>query len=163
MRKWLILLFLLIAIAAFPLGTVFAQNYYFQLVENQVHVFWNEDGTSSIDYVFVFTNDSSASPIDYVDVGLPNRNFDSSSIYADVDGQPVANISASDYQGLGDSGAFTFYPDSERLPELNGAPINLAPDYTFDSPFMREDWSSGVVHITSGNRQLIIDVRSDSQ
>jgi hypothetical protein len=104
MRKWLILLFLLIAIAAFPLGTVFAQNYYFQLVENQVHVFWNEDGTSSIDYVFVFTNDSSASPIDYVDVGLPNRNFDSSSIYADVDGQPVANISASDYQGLGDSG-----------------------------------------------------------
>jgi len=67
------------------------------------------------------------------------------------------------YQGLGGSGDFTFYPDSKRLPELDGKPVNLAPDYTFDSPFMREDWASGIVHITKSNRQLTIDVRSGSQ
>jgi hypothetical protein len=67
------------------------------------------------------------------------------------------------YQGLGGSGGFIFYPDSDRLPELNGTSINLAPDYTFDSPFMYEEWASGIVHITKGSRELRIDVRKGSQ
>ncbi|MFC1716711.1 hypothetical protein ACFL6S_23790 [Candidatus Poribacteria bacterium] len=67
------------------------------------------------------------------------------------------------YQGLGDSGDFTFYPNSGRLPELNGTPISFAPDYTFDSPFMYEEWASGIVHITKGRRELRIDVRKGLQ
>lgn len=63
------------------------------------------------------------------------------------------------YQGLGDSGNFTFYTDSDRLPELDGVSINLAPDYTFDSPFMHENWAEGLVRIAKGGRQLMIDIR----
>ena len=66
------------------------------------------------------------------------------------------------YRGLGNSGNLTFYPDSGRLAELNGKPIDLAPDYTFDSPFMREDWATGVVRIAKDGRELIIDVRKGS-
>jgi len=105
MRKWHILLtasmFFALLLTA---SSALAQTYFFSLDEMTVNVFWNEDGTSSIDYVFVFTNDPSASPIEYVDVGLPNSNFDRGSIFADVDGQPITNISSSDFQGLGGSG-----------------------------------------------------------
>ena len=104
MRKWWVVLVLMFVLLFLSAGIAFAQNYSFSLDQNTVHVFWNEDGTSSIDYVFVFSNDSFGSPIDYVDVGLPNRNFDTNSIFADVNGQPVFNISSSDFQGIGDSG-----------------------------------------------------------
>ena len=63
------------------------------------------------------------------------------------------------YQGLRGSGHFTFYSDSDRAPELNGRPIDLAPDYAFSSPLMNEAWASGLVRIAKGSRELIIDVR----
>ncbi|MEZ6077850.1 MAG: hypothetical protein R3C56_19910 [Pirellulaceae bacterium] len=50
------------------------------------------------------------------------------------------------YQGLQGSGDFTFFANSERLPELDGLPIDLAPDYAFKSPFLNEAWASGVVN-----------------
>jgi hypothetical protein len=81
-----------------------AQTYSFAFERQEVNVYWNADGTTSIDYVFVFNNEPYASPIDYVDVGLPNSNFEISSIYADVDGFPLDDISASGYQGDGKSG-----------------------------------------------------------
>lgn len=101
-KKLLVGLLLLLALAL-P-ASALAQTYLFQLDRQDVHLFLNEDGTASIDYTFVFTNDLSASPIDYVDVGMPNSNFDVSSIFADVDGKPLSFISESDYQGKGGSG-----------------------------------------------------------
>ncbi|MEZ6152240.1 MAG: pectate lyase [Pirellulaceae bacterium] len=62
------------------------------------------------------------------------------------------------YQGLQGSGDFTFFANSERLPELDGLPIDLAPDYAFKSPFLNEAWASGVVRITKGQRELVVDV-----
>lgn len=76
-----------------------AQDYYFSVEEETVHVYWNEDGTLSLDYTFVFANQPGAHVIDFVDVGLPNSSYDFSSISADVNGNAV-NIS-SDYQGSG--------------------------------------------------------------
>lgn len=78
-------------------GTVIAQTYSFSLDREIVHVYWNEDGTSTIDYLFTFSNSPNASPIDFVDVGLPNGSYERDSISADVNGQPVAITS--DYQG----------------------------------------------------------------
>jgi len=103
MRKWLIAAFFLLSIFVLPASNVFAQSYLFNLDQNYVNVFWNEDGTTSIDYVFVFTNNSNVQPIDYVDVGLPNSKYDLNSIYADVNGEPVYDIST-DFQGEGGSG-----------------------------------------------------------
>jgi hypothetical protein len=70
--------------------SAYAQTYSFSVDKMDVHVFWNEDGTISIDYIFVFTNDTFASPIDFVDVGLPNSNYDLNSISADVNGNPIS-------------------------------------------------------------------------
>jgi len=64
-------------------------------------VFWNADGSTSLDYVFVFDNDTAGATIEFVDVGMPNKSFDESSITADVDGQPVSYISSDEYQGDG--------------------------------------------------------------
>jgi len=61
------------------------------------------------------------------------------------------------YTGLGGSGTFTFYTESSQTPELNGVPIDFEPDYTFDSPFMHEDWASGVVTISKDQRELVLD------
>jgi len=90
---------ILVVVFLFP-ASAQAQTYSFSLDEEIVHVYWNQDGTMSIDYMFVFTNDTWASPIDFVDVGLPNSNFDAGSINADVDGYPVL-VSRSEYQGGG--------------------------------------------------------------
>ena len=67
------------------------------------------------------------------------------------------------YQGLHDSGKLTFYAESDRAPELNGKPIDLSPSYAFKSPFLNEDWASGIAHITKGQRELEVDVRETSQ
>ncbi|HTX89956.1 MAG TPA: hypothetical protein VMC09_01970 [Anaerolineales bacterium] len=83
-------------------GAAAQSSYYFSLDREVVNVFWNSDGTEAVDYVFTFTNDPSGHIIDFVDVGMPNSNFDTGSISADVGGTPV-NIS-SDYQGQGGSG-----------------------------------------------------------
>lgn len=74
-----------------------AQTYSFSVLSEIVNVYWNEDGTQSIDYVFTFSNSSAGSPIDYVDVGVPNSNYEISSVSAHVNGSPIYDISESPY------------------------------------------------------------------
>lgn len=99
-KRFFVLLFALSLLLAIPASSL-AQSYYFTLEEQTVHAYWNSDGTLSIDYTFVFANDPYGAPIEYVDVGLPNGNFNVNSIEAEVDGQPLSDISASGYQGSG--------------------------------------------------------------
>ncbi|HSL42702.1 MAG TPA: hypothetical protein VK897_04665 [Anaerolineales bacterium] len=95
-----ILTVVLVLIFAFSMTTsALAQDYSFSLDREVVNVYWNEDGTMSLDYLFTFTNQPGAHEIDFVDVGLPNDNFVFTSVTADVNGNPVA-ISR-DYQGSG--------------------------------------------------------------
>ena len=61
------------------------------------------------------------------------------------------------YTGLNGSGTFTFYTASTQPPEVNGTPIDYEPNYTFDSPFMHEDWASGIVTISKDSRQKVLD------
>ena len=65
------------------------------------------------------------------------------------------------YTGLKDAGTFTFYTQSAQMPKINGTTINLEPDYTFSSPFMNEDWDSGIVTISKGERSLSLDFAYD--
>lgn len=104
MKKKLLLL-TVVFLAVFSLvGSASAQSYSFQMDRQIVDVFWNEDGSASISYLFNFINEPYGAAIEYVDVGLPNTNFDESSIQAAVNGIPVYNISRADYQGNGDAG-----------------------------------------------------------
>ena len=90
----------LVLIMAFSITTsALAQSYSFSLDREAVNVYWNADGTLSLDYVFTFSNQPGAHVIDFVDVGLPNNNYNFTSITADVDGVPVPI--SQDYQGQG--------------------------------------------------------------
>ena len=100
LRRSLISLFIILIALALPAGALAQDTYLFSVNKEVVHVYWNSDGTMSLDYTWVFTNQPGAHPIDFVDVGMPNYNFQTNTITADVDGTPVS-ISSSDYQGSG--------------------------------------------------------------
>jgi hypothetical protein len=93
------LLALLIALVL-PANVLAQQPYLFSVDKEVVNVYWNSDGTLSLDYLWVFTNQPGAHAIEFVDVGMPNDNFDLSTAKADVDGKSVT-VSKSDYQGSG--------------------------------------------------------------
>lgn len=96
----LIIFLVLLIVLALPANASAQQSYRFSVEKEVVNVYWNSDGTSSIDYVFTFSNQPGAHVIDFVDVGMPNGNFDINTAKADVDGKSVA-VSRSDYQGGG--------------------------------------------------------------
>src|SRR6266508_1400059 len=82
----------LVFILAFSITTnALAQSYSFSLDKEIVNVFWNSDGTMSLDYQFTFTNRPGAHAIDFVDVGLPNDNYPYNPISADLNVDPVTN------------------------------------------------------------------------
>lgn len=101
MKKYVAVFLALLLALSFAIPAL-AQAYSFSLDREVVHVYWNEDGSMSLDYEFTFTNRPNASPIDFVDVGLPNSSFNFNSITADVNGVPVSV--SRDYQGSGGSG-----------------------------------------------------------
>ena len=92
------LIIVLIALAL-PISAL-AQDYYFGVEEETVHVYWNENGTLSLDYTLVFVNQPGAHAIDFVDMGMPNNSFDMGSVSADVNGSTV-NVDRGEYQGSG--------------------------------------------------------------
>ena len=61
------------------------------------------------------------------------------------------------YTGAGDSGTFTFDTKGSQTPTVNGAPVDYAGSYTFKSPFLNEDWATGIVTIKKGKRKLTLD------
>lgn len=105
----LIILSILATLLAFVHPAQAAGGYYFNMTQMTVNVYWNADGTESIDYVFAFKNDPSAGPIEFVDLALPNSHYDITTIYADVGGVK-AIISKSDYQGSGSGVAIDLRP-----------------------------------------------------
>src|SRR5512135_3866664 len=98
-RKLLSLCLLLLALLAMP-GSAAAQEYLFSVPQETVNVYFNGDGTMSLDYVWNVANQPGAHVIDFYDVSMPNPNFDMNSVQADVNGVPVS-LSTSDYQGNG--------------------------------------------------------------
>ena len=156
--------YLLAFLALFVLtpGVALAQTYSFSLPQETVNVYWNQDGTSSIDYIFVFTNDSFASPIDYVDIGVPNENYDLNSVVADVDGQVINDIEKSPYVDPGIAvglGSSAIQPGETGQVHVNIGRVErvLYPDDTDDSyasgEFIPTWFDSSFVH---GNTDLIV-------
>jgi hypothetical protein len=114
MKRKLLAIALVVLLAFSVTTTAFAQDYYFSLDKMVVHVYWNADGTSSLDYLLTFTNQPGGHPIEFVDVGMPNGNFDFNSIEASINGNPLS-ISR-DFQGAGEGfavemGRYTIPPE----------------------------------------------------
>ena len=102
MKRRLLTIFIVIVIALSLPVSAFAQDYYFSMDKLVVDVFWNDDGTMSLEYLITFTNQPSGHSIEYVDVGMPNSNFDFGSVQASINGSPLSV--SRDFQGEGSSG-----------------------------------------------------------
>jgi hypothetical protein len=102
MKRRLLTITFILALALGLISSVSAQDapYYFSVDKEVVNVYWNSDGTQSLDYVWNFTNQPNGHAIEFVDAGMPNSNFDTGTITADVNGAQVS-VSGSDYQGSG--------------------------------------------------------------
>lgn len=101
MRRFRAFVLLLILLVLFAGTTgVKAQTYLFQVPREIVSVYINDDGNLTIDYSITFTNES-PDPLDIIDIGLPNNNYDPSSITADVNGNRLDKIRKSQYVPMG--------------------------------------------------------------
>ncbi len=100
MKRRLLTIALVLMLALSLTTSAFAQDYFFQLEREVVNVYWNPDGTLSLDYVFTFNNQPGGHAIEFVDVSSPKGEVDMSSVTADVNGNPVS-VSESEYQGTG--------------------------------------------------------------
>jgi hypothetical protein len=100
-RRLLVATLIILLTLAIPI-TVFAQDYYFSLDKEVVDVYWNSDGTMSLDYLLTFTNQPGGHVIEFVDVGMPNTSFDFNSIQASINGNPLSV--SRDFEGPGGYG-----------------------------------------------------------
>ena len=87
-------LFLLVSI----ISPVLAQDYFFEVPEQDIHVYVEPDGSITIEYYYLFKNAAGAHIIDYVDIGMPgNSTYSLGDITATVNDQTITNIQDSDY------------------------------------------------------------------
>ena len=98
-RRFLVSCITVLLALALP-ASVLAQDYSFGVEKETVQVYWNEDGTLSLDYILVFNNQPGAHVIDFVDMGMPNNSFDMGTVSADVNGSSVS-VDRGEYQGSG--------------------------------------------------------------
>lgn len=126
MKRRILVLVITILLLFSLTTTANAQDYSFVLSNEVIHVYWNNDGTVSIDYLLTFQNDEGAHIIDFIDLGLPNGDYDFYSITADFGGNPLTV--SSDFQGSGGYGIAV---------EMGGYAI--------------QPGQSGTVHVTIGS------------
>ncbi|MBT3315864.1 MAG: hypothetical protein HN390_14750 [Anaerolineae bacterium] len=92
--------FFIISVLVFSLRTsVFAQSYSLELTEETVHVYWNTDGTLSLDYTLLFRNNPDARAIEFIDIVLPDNNYIVSEVSAETNGHALSVEEK--YQGKG--------------------------------------------------------------
>jgi hypothetical protein len=53
----------------------------------------------------------------------------------------------------------TFDTNYAKTPTINGKPVDYAPKRVFDSPFLNADYNSGIVSISKGDREWVLDFR----
>jgi hypothetical protein len=96
------IIFFVIAFAGFasalPVG---AQTYSFNVESQVIDVFWESNGSLSLNYLIVFNNSASADPIDFVDIGFPTNSYRLNNVSATIDGRPITNIEDSPYVTYG--------------------------------------------------------------
>ena len=96
MKKKLLSLLATLVLLGSILTPAAAANLRFQVTSQVVNLYLNKDGTASVEYYYDFQNDP-GSLIDYVDIGVPNSDYDLSSVSADINGVKITDISASTY------------------------------------------------------------------
>ena len=90
MKKRAFLILSLAVLLLIPFSVAYAQTYLFSMPFERVDLYWETNGTLTIDYEIVFRNQGD--PLDVVDLGLPNDNYNVANITATIGGRPVDYI-----------------------------------------------------------------------
>lgn len=64
-----------------------------------------------------------------------------------------------DYTSIYDNAVLTLFAYSAREPQVNGETIDFNPPYTYQSPYLHQDWAGGLVTIRFQGEQLELDFR----
>ena len=156
--------FVIILIAlALPISAL-AQDYYFGVEEETVHVYWNENGTLSLEYTLVFVNQAGSPAIEFVDMGMPNSSFDMGSVSADVNGSAV-NVDEDEYYGSGSGfavvlGSSAIGPGSRgtvhvRVGQIDNVLYTDSEDETYASAVFSPTWF-GSQYVTGSTDVTVI-------
>jgi hypothetical protein len=86
LKRFLLLALVTLLLAA-PLVVSAGGDYYFAVPYERVDVYWESDGSMTLEYEIVFQNGDGALPIDVVDLGLPNDSYSPLNITATMDGR----------------------------------------------------------------------------
>ncbi len=97
----LALLVALVAVGGLVARPAHAQTYRFGVPLTRMQVFIDTNSQAQIIYDITFANDDTASPIDIVDIGMPNEDYDISTITAAIDGTPLTTIRPSEFVSPG--------------------------------------------------------------
>jgi len=98
MKKRHISFFIIFLILLAITSPALAQDYFFEVPEQEIDVFIEPDGSLTIEYYYLFQNGTGAHVIDFVDIGMPgNSQYKLSDITATVDNKPITDIQDSPY------------------------------------------------------------------
>ncbi len=149
-----------IAAAAALAAPAAATTYLFAVPREVVTVTINQDSSFDIDYQITFANAASADAIDVVDVGFPTKDYELSSITADIGGQSLSGIKPSTYIDIGVEvplGANAIDPGKTDTLHVHGrnprmvyeddADANYA-SCVFSPTWFGSDFTQGSTHLT---------------
>jgi hypothetical protein len=75
-----------------------------------------------------------------------------------IDAKPVINKKENfvKYKSIDGQNQLTFYTNS-KLPEVNGTPLEIYPEFTYKSPYLNSKWDDGIIEITKGSKKKVLD------
>jgi hypothetical protein len=113
---------------------------------------WKHSGSVGNNKAFI-TLDTEDAPVILIANQAVDYKNDFDAFKAAVKAQPIR------YEdGVLSFASITFYGPA-RPAKVDGQIVNLAPSRGYDSPFIRSDWNSGLIHIRHRDDTLILDFR----
>ncbi len=98
MKKRLFAIFTSLLVILAVANPVLAQDYFFEVPEQEINVYIEPDGSLTIEYYYLFQNAAGAHIIDFVDIGMPgNSQYSLNDISATIDDKPITDIQDSPY------------------------------------------------------------------
>ncbi len=151
----------LAAAAAAAAAAPVAADYLFRVPREIVVVTVNADSSLDIDYRITFECSYAGKTIDVVDIGFPSRDYELSSVTADIDGVPATDIRKSEYIDVGvevhlpptrrispgTSGTLHVHGRNPRMVFVDDADENYA-SCVFSPTWFHPDFTLGSTHLT---------------
>ena len=98
MKKRLIAIFAILLALLAIVSPALAQDYFFEVPEQEINVFIEADGSLTIEYYYLFQNGAGAHVIDFVDIGMPgNSQYSLNDISATIFDKKITDIEKSPY------------------------------------------------------------------